>query len=729
VKAQRTIAVVMILGSSLLVALTSGDIAFPAILCMLGMVGLQGRFTWGIRPERRFITPLLLLLLAVLFSIHCDLANPPSDMIAAFAWQTIARYFLSCMILILFLRSRQRPAPPETGTRPWERTLAPLSPSLGLFHMASALASGQVLLLDDRYLAFRLVELFSVLMVVLYASCAVQSPCLPQGPAHQERRRRLSLHGSCLVLLVVATNLGWVGGSVLYSRVESLNLLPTWLWRANVPLDTSAAGVSQVGFSTSGKLSGVLAIMEDTNPEPVLRITSTASPGYLRAMAFITYRPSEWYEGGNRSHVYPDESRLIGRMNLFRLSDREANREMTVRHESTVIDALFTPLGVCFIEAPFDSLSRDDDDGTIRAEKTRANLTYRIDYSTSSSIHPPSADQIRRMLNPSSQLDSRIRHRAKGIFRNCTTTAEKIEAVTRYFRTNYTYALGLGVPVDQDPLTYFLEEASTGYCEYFATGAAILLRLADVPTRYVTGFLVTERDADGKSWVARNMDAHAWVEAWDQEHNTWVIVEATSQEDLAGNSLTHSWLENGSGTRVLLARLLQAVYDYGLLGILGWFFEVYSLQTAAAVSLAFVGAAVSLAQLRRRRRSHDLTSWQAALSPELLALHKMLATMDRKARFAGRRQPHETLHAFAERIRRSSKNPDSEAGGPGPQDGGQGPEAVLPASNFPLHTSHLPPCGIADWYLAYAGLRYCGSISPERVAELQHLAQRLRGAS
>ena len=725
-KTQRAIAVIMILGSSLLVALTSGDIAFPAILCMLGMVGLQGRFTWGIRPERRFVTPLLLLLLAVLFSIHCDFAQPRGgDQVAAFAWQTIARYFLSCMVLILFLRPRERPESPEAATRPWERAPAPLSPSLGLFHMASVLASGQVLLLDDRYIPFRLVELLSVFMVVLYASCGAQGPCSSQGPARKERRQCVSLYALCLVLLIAAMNLGWVCGSLLYSRVESLNLLPTWLWRGNVPLGTSAAGVSQVGFSTSGKLSGVLAIMEDTDPEPVLRITSTASPGYLRAMAFITYRPSEWYEGGNQSYVYPDESRLIVRMNHFRLSDKEANRQMTVRHESTVIDAVFTPLGVCSIEAPFESLKRDDDDGTIRVDKTRPNLTYHINYTTSLSIHPPSADQVRRMLNPSSQLDPRIRPLAYKIFRNCKTTAEKIEAVTQYFQTNYTYSLGVPVPPDQDPMTYFLLEASTGYCEYFATGAAILLRLADVPTRYVTGFLVTERDAEGKSWIARNMDAHAWVEAWDQENKTWVIVEATAQEDLGGDLQADSWLNNQSGSRVLLAQLLQAVYDYGLLGVFGWFFEVYSLQTAAAVSLAFVGAAVALAQWRRRRRSRGSAGSKAASSPELVALHRMLAIMDRKAKSAGaRRQPHETLHTFAERIRRSSRNVNDRA-----RDGGERAIADLPPSDLEPHLSNSQPCGLADWYLAYAGLRYCGSVSPERVAELQHLAQKLRGTS
>ncbi len=699
--AQRVIAVIMILGSSLLVALTSGDIAFPAILCMLGMVGLQGRFTWGIRPERRFITPLLLLLLAVLFSIHCDFAHPPGDHVAAFAWETIARYFLSCMILILFLRPHKPLETVDAGPLISERTVVPLSPSLGLFHLGSVMASGQVLLLDDQYVAFRLIELGGVIFVVLYASCTVRSPCATQVSASDELRRCRSLRTTCLLLLFVALNIGWVGGSLLYTHAESLNLVPNWLWRTNVSVDTSVTGVSRVGFSTSGRLSSVLTIMEDTNPEPVLRITGDASPGYLRAMGFLTYRQSEWIDTSARDPVPPLENRWISRTNLFRLSDRESSREMTVRHESTVIDAMFTPLGVCSIEAPLNTLERDDDDGTVRSRESRANLSYEVAYTTSMSVYPPSSDAIRRMLNLPPLLDPRIRQLANRIFRNCTTTAQKVEAVTRYFHTNYTYSLGLYVPPDQDRLTYFLIEASSGYCEYFASGAAILLRLVGVPTRYITGFLVTEREPDGKAWIARNMDAHAWVEAWDQESNSWTLVEATSQDDLEDSSLTDAWTANDGSRHALLVRFLQAVYDYGVLGILGWFFEVYSFQTAVAVSMAFLGAAVFLALLRRRVKSQRSAARHAARTPELAALHKILAAMDRKVKSAGaRREPHETLHAFADRIRRSAA---------------AGAEIVPPSSH-----------SAADWYLAYAGLRYCDSISPDRIAELQRLAQELR---
>ena len=33
-------------------------------------------------------------------------------------------------------------------------------------------------------------------------------------------------------------------------------------------------------------------------------------------------------------------------------------------------------------------------------------------------------------------------------------------------------------------------------------------------------------------WIARNRDAHAWVEAFDQERSQWVIVESTPGVDV-----------------------------------------------------------------------------------------------------------------------------------------------------------------------------------------------------
>lgn len=682
--AQRIIVIAMIVVSSLLTAWASTDIAFPAILCMLALVGTQGRFTWDIRPERKFVTPLLLLVLAILFAIHCQYTDVRNDEAAIFAWATIARYFLASMTLLLFLRPASR-----------------LPPSLGLYHLANAMAAGQALLLDDVYIGFRLAELLGVTLVVLYAVAELSSRRSPRrtegiGSPLERPRPHFGVHASHVVLLVVALNFGWLGGSLLYRNVELFNALPSWIFRSGITLEATSEGVSRVGFSTSGQLGSVFTMIADEDPTPALTIDAERNPGYLRARAYEVYRRSQWNDLSYRDAIYPEQntpfgSYLVARLNLFQIAEREPSRSITIRHESSLGDAMFTALGTCTVEAPFHLLMSDDDQ-VVSAPSTRSNLAYRIGTTPAVPGPRPSGVHLRRMMNIPVHLDPRVEQLAQRIFAGRETPAEKIQAVVSHFNANYSYQLGLDVPFERDDLEYFLLEAETGYCEYFASGAAILLRFAGVPTRYVTGFFVSEQTEDGRAWVARNMDAHAWVEAWDRERSQWVIVEATPQQVIGNTTLADGSGDGGGGGRLLLRRLSQALYDYGLFGIVAWFFESYSLETAVVISLAFAGAALWLSLFRRYGRTRRRRSTRGAPRPEFAALHRLLAMMDRKARSAGlRRGLGETLPAFARRIRNDIAT-------------GQGPE-------------------LADWYLAYADLRYRPVIPPDR---LEHLREQAR---
>ncbi|MBC8470402.1 MAG: transglutaminase domain-containing protein [Planctomycetes bacterium] len=678
-KTQKAIAIIIVLTSSLLTGLVSGDIAYPTILCMLGLLGLQRRFTWDIRPERRVITSLLLLFLAVMFSIHYRYANSfhrvTSVQAEVVAWQTIARYFLASMILILFLgRPDQFPS------------------SLGLFHVAVTISAGQVLLLNDMHITFRLSELLSVILVVLYAASAHGS----MDRRIPGRLWRMSRWLAFTLIVVVTVNGGWIVSSILYRHVEVLNL-PVLFWGKATALESTSGSMARVGFSTSGKLSSVLLIKGELDPTPALSISSDISPGYLRARSFDVYLQSEWHDLSTQEAILPEKHMTIGmyfvgRTNVFSLDKVEASRcqFMTIRHESRFDDTMFTPLGTSFIEAPVKVLMRDGDD-IVYNPISHSGLSYRIAYTKSASQKSPTG-----MMNIPNELDPRVHELAGRIFTGCTTTDEKIKAVISYFRTNYTYVLGLNIPPGRDKLTHFLLEESTGYCEYFASGAAILLRLADVPTRYVTGFLVTAKDEQSESWIARNMDAHAWVEAWDEQQNKWTIVEATQGEDLDAAPALEELDRMGGGIGSL-GQLLQALYQYGLVGVLGWLVDSFGVLKSLVLLLSLLGGGLSLALLRySRKRSKYKTNLKQPQNLEILTLHKMLTGMDRKVKAAGsQRHFNEPLHAFSQQLRR--------------RDSGSG-----------FWTR------ISDWYFEYANLRYCRKISSERVQKLQQLYKGLR---
>lgn len=77
---------------------------------------------------------------------------------------------------------------------------------------------------------------------------------------------------------------------------------------------------------------------------------------------------------------------------------------------------------------------------------------------------------------------------------------------------------------EEDFAIWFLTEGETGYCVHFASAAAVLMRAAGVPARYVTGYM-TNVSAGSECAVLSNQ-SHAWVEYYHPDKG-WTVLEAT----------------------------------------------------------------------------------------------------------------------------------------------------------------------------------------------------------
>lgn len=76
-----------------------------------------------------------------------------------------------------------------------------------------------------------------------------------------------------------------------------------------------------------------------------------------------------------------------------------------------------------------------------------------------------------------------------------TDKIDYINYVVGYLRKNYKYTMKPGkVPEGRSVVDYFLKDNKKGYCTYFATSAAIILRSAGIPTRYCAGYVVDSFD-------------------------------------------------------------------------------------------------------------------------------------------------------------------------------------------------------------------------------------------
>lgn len=73
----------------------------------------------------------------------------------------------------------------------------------------------------------------------------------------------------------------------------------------------------------------------------------------------------------------------------------------------------------------------------------------------------------------------------------------------------------------------FLFETRRGFCEHYASSFTVMMRLAGIPARVVTGYQGGELNELGDYYQVRQSDAHAWSEVW-LDGRGWVRVDPTA---------------------------------------------------------------------------------------------------------------------------------------------------------------------------------------------------------
>jgi len=110
--------------------------------------------------------------------------------------------------------------------------------------------------------------------------------------------------------------------------------------------------------------------------------------------------------------------------------------------------------------------------------------------------------------------------------------AEAVRRIAHYF-SDFRYSLyrERPVPKGETALGDFLTRRHAGHCEYFAAATALLLRAADIPSRYAVGYAVEEYSALEGAYVVRSRHAHAWTRAW--VGGRWIDIDNTPPEWVA----------------------------------------------------------------------------------------------------------------------------------------------------------------------------------------------------
>jgi transglutaminase-like putative cysteine protease len=204
--------------------------------------------------------------------------------------------------------------------------------------------------------------------------------------------------------------------------------------------------------------------------------------------------------------------------------------------------------------------------------------------------------------------------------------------------------------------------------------------------------VTVEQNAFGGYWVARNRDAHAWVEAYDESRG-WFIVEATVAEGVPSDDTIEKPSRVGAlwdYARFLVRELVSAYVVGGIRGLMHWLGDALVRLGSRLLSPVPVAVLVLVtgAMLWRSRRKRRVTREKPEPAYRV-ELRGLLSAMDERLQRQGiERGPHETVVQFASRVT----------------------DAIADVAT----AAHA-----AQWYRTYARLRFGAHPTPEEIGELR----------
>ncbi|HAF10667.1 MAG TPA: hypothetical protein DCK98_11385 [Chloroflexi bacterium] len=253
------------------------------------------------------------------------------------------------------------------------------------------------------------------------------------------------------------------------------------------------------------------------------------APHFWRAVTYDFYTGAGWRttETDRVDKVTPPSTER---------EKQDATFEIVVPHSNL----LFGANEPSKVNVPFQFQTGDD-----RAYSTSLRAVNRNQaqgtYTTTSLVSIATKEELRKAstaypatikskyLQLPSSIPARVLDLAQKITATKVTPYDKAEAIESYLRNTYKYSTVVkSAPAGRDPVDYFLFDLKADFCEYFASSMAVMLREVGVPARVVEGFTAGELDS-GNRYVVRELNAHAWVEAYFPSYG-WIEFEPTPSE-------------------------------------------------------------------------------------------------------------------------------------------------------------------------------------------------------
>jgi transglutaminase-like putative cysteine protease len=267
-----------------------------------------------------------------------------------------------------------------------------------------------------------------------------------------------------------------------------------------------------------------VSILGSIDLSPKVRYTVTASTSsYWRVGSFDRYTGDSWVRSGS-TEPYD------GRLGVPPGPSRQVTQRFEVETETSSMAAAWRPVSVS--GDGVDDLRVTRFDGLAFQGTLSAGDSYVVE----SRVLAASPDQLRRAGtdypddieeaftdNPQSTPE-RLGEFTDRITANAQNPYDTARVIEDYLESEKNYSLDVDRP-NGNIASSFLFDMDAGYCTYFATTMAAMLRSQDIPTRFVVGYTPGQR-VDENRWVVRGYNSHAWVEAYFPDYG-WVRFDPT----------------------------------------------------------------------------------------------------------------------------------------------------------------------------------------------------------
>ena len=411
------------------------------------------------------------------------------------------------------------------------------------------------------------------------------------------------------------------------------------------------------------------------NSQVVLRVWDKQVPKYFKAASYEKYVAGIWKLPTKfATRLYPayyqvDYAVFEAADSLTLASETREVKQIWVQSTLDNFGFVFAPYGaVGFAAKDVDSLTYYSG-GMVQGLNSNGKRSdwYYFKCKPVSAENAPEVCNLPDSLLAPSEGDLMVGERylplldtviaAMGLRDSASADSLILHKMLAYYLSNFTYSLSVpGISrwggAKQEPLAVFWREKQ-GFCEYYATLSALVLRRLGIPARYVTGFANPEV-VEGRPYsVFRRKHSHAWVEAFID--NRWVIFDPTPPI-LPQFSVAPSWWNlKWEGVRGRFAYIMHQLKEGGWRRVVdSWqnqstaLLESPILYTVLVILVAgFVGRKIRIAYKIRLKNRATVSAKAHEWAKKLNAAERALA------RCGYRRETGETVGHFAKRVGKS----------------------------------------------------------------------------